>query len=721
MRRPSPPPLPPPARGPPPWPASPCASSSWPRRRYPLAAAAGPEAATLLAFREALRGPQGAPPEPLSQWVTTPGPCAGAGTGMSLWYGVTCHQRTGQVLGLRLEYLGLQGAAPDMSPLAALRGLRALSIANNNLTGAFPDVSMLPALKMLYMSRNKLAGDIPATAFAHMRGLRKLFLSDNAFTGRIPTSITSPKLLVLQLSKNRFEGPLPDFQQKELLLVDFSDNNLSGPIPAGLRRFDAKAFQGNKDLCGPPVGAPCPDEPILASSSPPLPPPPSSWSARSLKILMIIALVVVVVGALLAAAGAFTAMLARRREARADTQGAANADAARMKATTPDPAVTVAHGGVGGEHQHATVVAVPAKRGGRRDDHGRLVFIKEGRERFELEDLLRASAEVLGSGNFGASYKATLMEDQSMVVKRFKEMNGVGRQDFNEHMRRLGRLVHPNLLPVVAYLYKKDEKLFVTEYMVNGSLAHFLHGGSSMAALDWPRRLKIIKGVARGLAHLYDELPMLTVPHGHLKSSNVLLDAAFEPILSDYALVPVITPHHAAQVRRLNNDGDDDRAPRRRADTDWEWFVLQVMVAYKSPECGETGRPSKKSDVWSLGILILEVLTGKFPANYHRQGRKGTDLAGWVHSVVREEWTGEVFDQEMRGTRGGEGEMVKLLKVGLGCCESDVDKRWDHREALARIEELRDRDPGAGAGDSSAASSFASGGGGGEASHSHSS
>jgi serine/threonine protein kinase len=243
-----------------------------------------------------------------------------------------------------------------------------------------------------------------------------------------------------------------------------------------------------------------------------------------------------------------------------------------------------------------------------------------------------------------------------------------------------------------------------------------------MAALDWPRRLKIIKGVTRGLAHLYDELPMLTVPHGHLKSSNVLLDAAFEPILSDYALVPVMTPRHAAQVRRSNDGGGDER-PRRtgRHALTGDGSCLQVMVAYKSPECGEMGRPSKKSDVWSLGILILEVLTGKFPANYHRQGRTGTDLAGWVHSVVREEWTGEVFDQEMRGARGGEGEMVKLLKVGLGCCESDVDKRWDLRDALARIEELRERDAGAGADDSSAASSVASGGGGGEASRSHSS
>jgi hypothetical protein len=125
--------------------------------------------------------------------------------------------------------------------------------------------------------------------------------------------------------------------------------------------------------------------------------------------------------------------------------------------------------------QHGVVAPVPAKRGGRRDG---LVFLQEGRERFELEDLLRASAEVLGSGNFGASYKATLLDGKPMVVKRFKEMNGAGRVDFNEHMRRLGRLVHPNLLPIVAYLYKKDEKLFVTEHMVNGSLAHILHGGN---------------------------------------------------------------------------------------------------------------------------------------------------------------------------------------------------------------------------------------------------
>ncbi|XP_044432340.1 pollen receptor-like kinase 5 [Triticum aestivum] len=209
---------------------------------FVAAAAAVSEGDVLLAFRETLRGPVGdRPPAPLDQWVssTGTGPCQ-----EPVWYAVQCHPDTNQVLGLRLEYLSLQGAAPDMAPLAALLGLRVLSFANNNLTGAFPaGLSALPALKTLYLSRNRLAGDIPDGAFAAMRGLKKLFLGDNAFTGPIPGSITSPKLLVVQLARNSFQGPIPNFDQKGLLLFDVSDNQLSGPIPEVLSRFNAASFQ----------------------------------------------------------------------------------------------------------------------------------------------------------------------------------------------------------------------------------------------------------------------------------------------------------------------------------------------------------------------------------------------------------------------------------------------------------------------------------------------
>lgn len=107
---------------------------------------------------------------------------------------------------------------------------------------------------------------------------------------------------------------------------------------------------------------------------------------------------------------------------------------------------------------------------------GKLHFVRNGREQFELEDLLRASAEVLGSGSFGSSYKAMLLTGQPYVVRRFKQMTNVGKEEFYEHMRLLGRLSHRNLLPFVAFYYRKGEKLLINDFVGNGSLASHLHG-----------------------------------------------------------------------------------------------------------------------------------------------------------------------------------------------------------------------------------------------------
>jgi hypothetical protein len=468
----------------------------------PPAAEGVQEGDVLVAFRDTLRGLDGAPPGPLRNWGT-PGPCRG---NSSSWYGVSCHGN-GSVQGLQLERLGLSGGAPDLSVLAVLPGLRALSLSDNALTGAFPNVSALAVLKMLYLSRNRLSGAIPEGTFRPMRGLRKLHLSSNEFSGPVPESITSPRLLELSLANNHFEGPLPDFSQPELRFVDVSNNNLSGPIPVGLSRFNASMFAGsnsidpsilarlifnffspaslyvllmndddltcnagNKLLCGKPLEVEC----------------DSSGSPRTgMSTMMKIAIALIILGVLLCVAGITTGALGSRkrkpRRAAAERLGGGDQTPSNPKlntapavnienaASTSQPRTAAAAGGA------ASAAAAAGKRP-RRDEHGRLVFIQEGRTRFEIEDLLRASAEVLGSGNFGSSYKATLCEGPAVVVKRFKDMNGVGREDFSEHMRRLGRLAHPNLLPLVAYLYKKEEKLLVTDYIVNGSLAQLLHG-----------------------------------------------------------------------------------------------------------------------------------------------------------------------------------------------------------------------------------------------------
>ncbi|KAJ0985203.1 hypothetical protein J5N97_003559 [Dioscorea zingiberensis] len=585
---------------------------------------------TLLTFKATIQDTNGA----LRNWIQGSSPCIG---NKANWTGIICGD--GVVLGLQLENMSLSGNL-SLNELTNLSGLRTLSFKNNSFGGYLPDMGKLGSLRSIYLAMNKLSGQIPDGAFQGVGALRKVHFYANGFTGPIPSSLTGLQRLVeLRLDNNKFSGSIPDLEQRGLVLVNVSNNNLDGQIPAGLSRMNATLFAGNKDLCGPPLGVTC-----KASKKPSTP--------------LILSVILIGIGVVLAITGVILMGMYRRRRSSKREQ--------LEKTWTFSKSgedVTTFKKGVDNNHNNnnnKTVAAAAAA--GQEHEQGRLVFVKKDTETFELLDLLKASAEILGGGgSFGSSYKAVLMNGSSMVVKRFKEMNKVSREDFQGHMSRLGRLSHPNLLPYVAYYYRKEEKLLVTDFIPNGSLAALLHDNSGI--LDWTTRLKIVKGVARGLAYLYEKLPDMNTPHSHLKSSNVLLDASFEPLLTDYGLAPMTNQSHASQV----------------------------MVAFKSPECEQYGRPSKRSDVWSLGILILEVLTGKSPGNYMRQGRSDTDLVRWVNSVVREEWTGEVFDSQMKGTGNSEGDMLKLLQIGLGCCERNEERRWDISEALHQIEQLRER------------------------------
>ncbi|KAK9097595.1 hypothetical protein Sjap_023092 [Stephania japonica] len=543
----------------------------------------------------------------LDVWNTSTIPCNGDEPN---WAFVRCNQD--HIWGLQLENMSLGGVI-DVDTLTGLASLRTLSFMNNSFEGPIPDVKKLFGLKALYLSKNRFSGEIPDDAFDGIDWLKKV-----------------------RLENNQFEGSIPDFQQKDLRKVNVSNNQLEGPVPKSLSKMGPTAFLGNKNLCGEPLD-PC------GSTKKPLKPSK-----------LVIAIIVIVAVLLLIIIAAIVIIIRRRNQ---PAQFGRSTSASKLKAASG-----------GGQTEHATAAhSGPAKK----PDLGKLVFIRDDVERFDLPDLLRASAEVLGSATFGSSYKAALLTGPVMVVKRYKQMNNVGREEFQEHMRRLGRLRHPNLLSLVAYYYRKEEKLLVSEFVENGSLAFHLHGNRSpeRPGLDWSTRLKIIKGVAKGLAYLYNELPSLTIPHGHLKSSNVLLNESFEPLLTDYCLVPIVSKDHATKL----------------------------MVAFKSPEFIQHNRVTKKTDVWSLGILILEMLTGKFPENYLAQGNKTgghepEDLAKWVNSMVREEWTGEVFDKDLIRTKNAEGEMLKLLKIGLQCSEEDVEKRWDLKEAVEKITEVKERD-----------------------------
>ncbi|XP_057981330.1 pollen receptor-like kinase 1 [Malania oleifera] len=619
------------------------------------AASSSPESEALRSFISQFDSPGG-----LAPWLSdTSSPCRG---NKANWDGLVCNG--GSVWVLQAENKGLKSDALSLEALRRLPNLRSLSLKSNNLSGHLPNIStILPALKSIYLSDNQFDGEIAGGAFAGMLNLKKVHLANNRLSGKIPESLTRlPRLLELELENNRFAGRIPDFHNdKKLYLVNVSNNLLEGPIPPTISKMDPTNFSGNRGLCGAPLANICPV--ANASSTNSGHNGGSGGSKTSTVVITAVAVVVAVIA--LVAICALTIVILRSHQRSARHQLPLAAEGRPLPSSLGKK--------VGSGELDQMEQGKKGGAGGGQAAGGRLSFVRQDREKFELGELLKASAEIMGSGCFGSSYKAALVNGPVMVVKRFKEMNNVGREEFQEHMRRLGKLTHPNLLPLVAYYYRQEEKLLVTDFVHNGSLAVRLHGNNAQGvpSLDWPSRLKIVKGVGRGLAYLHGELSSLVTPHGHLKSSNVLLNESFEPLLADYGLVPLTNQEHAQDF----------------------------LVAYKSPEYRDLHRVTKRTDVWSLGVLIIEILTARFPANYMLQrgqgkGSEESDLARWVSSVAQEaEASGaEVLDKAMGGGRsvGSEREMMKLLRIGLACCVGDVEKRWDMKEAVERIEEVRE-------------------------------
>lgn len=161
------------------------------------------------------------------------------------------------------------------------------------------------------------------------------------------------------------------------------------------------------------------------------------------------------------------------------------------------------------------------------------------------------------------------------------------------------------------------------------------------------------------MGFLHSEFASYPLPHGNLKSSNVLIGSDYEPLLSDYAFHPLLnsTP------------------------------TVQCMFAFKSPEATLNQQVTQKSDVYCMGIIILEIITGKYPSQYMNNQKGGTDVVQWVKSALAEKREKELIDPEI-SLGGSTGEMERLLHIGAACTESDPDERMDLKQAIKRIEEV---------------------------------
>lgn len=225
--------------------------------------------------------------------------------------------------------------------------------------------------------------------------------------------------------------------------------------------------QGNEGLCGPPLPKACKKEEEHKKES------SSSSSLAGWMIALIVVAVVVVIGIIVFI---LINLVKKNQEEEEVVSSLSSSPASQdQKVLPPSDHLNKMEQG---QASAASTPDRPSHDGGRRAEVAgqKLLFLKDDIEKFDLPDLLKASAEVLGSGVFGSTYKAALSTGPVMVVKRFRHMNKVGKEDFHEHMRRLGRLSHKNLLPVIAFYYRKEEKLLVFEYVNNVSLAVYLHG-----------------------------------------------------------------------------------------------------------------------------------------------------------------------------------------------------------------------------------------------------
>lgn len=367
----------------------------------------------------------------------------------SSWAGIKCDKNGSRVIGIHLPGVGFFGSIPAKS-IGKMDALRVLSLRSNHLNGTLPsDMFSIPSLQSIYLQDNNFTGEIPAS-LSPLLGV--IDLSSNAFTGEIPAAIKNlTRLSVLKLQHNLLSGTVPDLDSSRLEVLNLSYNMLNGSIPNSLHKFPVSSFVGNSHLCGKPLtecstSSPSPSSPAI---------PGRQKSALSKKKLSAGTVIAIAIGAssLLAFLALLICFCCFKKKV---------SDGGEVKEK-------VANGGRSEKPEDFGSGVQDAEK-------NKLVFFEGCTYSFDLEDLLRASAEVLGKGSYGTAYKAALDEVAMVVVKRLREV-GAGKREFEQHMELMGRIArHPNIVPPRAYYYSKDEKLIVYEYMPVGSLFEALHG-----------------------------------------------------------------------------------------------------------------------------------------------------------------------------------------------------------------------------------------------------
>ncbi|CAH8357595.1 unnamed protein product [Eruca vesicaria subsp. sativa] len=273
-----------------------------------------------------------------------------------------------------------------------------------------------------------------------------------------------------------------------------------------------------------------------------------------------------------------------------------------------------------------------------------------------------SDANKLGEGGFGPVYKGRLIHWEEVAIKRLSIASGQGLVEFKNEAMLIAKLQHTNLVKLIGCCVEKDEKMLIYEYMPNKSLDYFLFDPLRKNVLDWTLRFRIMEGIIQGLLYLH-KYSRLKVIHRDIKASNILLDEDMNPKISDFGMARIF----GAQESRANT--------RRVAGT----------FGYMSPEYFREGLFSAKSDVFSFGVLMLEIICGRKNNSFHHDSEGPLNLIVHAWNLFKENRIREVIDQSLGDSALDNPQVLRCVQVALLCVQESAEDRPSMLDVVSMI------------------------------------